>query len=138
MKVGFACGVFDLFHAGHVFMLQECKEHCDHLIVGLNSAIEFDPLINPNKKQPVYNLFHRKTILESCKYVDQVIVYNNETELESILKTSDIAIRFLGEDYRGKQITAQDSVAEIYYTNRDHGLSTSHYRTLIENKLSEK
>ena len=38
MKVGFACGVFDLFHAGHVLMLQECKKNCDYLIVAINRA----------------------------------------------------------------------------------------------------
>jgi glycerol-3-phosphate cytidylyltransferase len=137
MKIGFACGVFDLFHAGHVLMLEECKEHCDFLIVGLNSANEFDIGINPGKKRPIYNLEHRKLIIESCKYVDKVIVYNNEKELEVVLRNEKIDIRFLGEDYRNRPITAPEAVNEIYYTNRDHGLSTSLYRTMIENKISE-
>lgn len=138
MKVGFACGVFDLFHAGHVIMLQECKSHCDYLIVAVNSAEGFDPSINPGKKKPIFNLEHRQLILESCKYIDEVLVYNSEAELEQILHSRPIHVRFLGEDYRGKSITAPDAVKEIYYTQRGHGLSTSFYRNLILNNLSEE
>lgn len=138
MKIGFACGVFDLFHAGHVLMLQECKEHCDHLIVAVNSTKNINYDINPGKNKPVYNLQHRVMILESCKYVDEVMVYNSEEELEHILRTKTIDIRFLGTDYKGKPITAEDAVGEIYYTGRDHGLSTSKYRLMIEKGLSEQ
>lgn len=137
MKVGFACGVFDLFHAGHVLMLQECKEHCDYLIVAVNSTKNIDYGINPGKNQPVYSLEHRVMILESTKYVDKVMVYDSEEDLEKILKSEKIDIRFLGTDYKGKPITAPDAVKEIYYTSRDHGLSTSKYRQLIENKKTE-
>ena len=140
MKRGFACGVFDLFHAGHVLMLEECKANCDYLIVGLNSAQEIDHTINPGKNAPIYNLSHRKLILESVKFVDEVIIYNNEDELTQIMSSTNIDIRFLGEDYRNKQVTAPELIKEIYYINRDHGLSTSKYRTMIaENKFeSEK
>jgi glycerol-3-phosphate cytidylyltransferase len=136
MKRGFACGVFDLFHAGHVLMLKECKENCDHLIVGLNSAAHFDLKVNSNKNNPVFNLQHRRLILESIKYVDEVIIYKNEQELTNILLNTRIDIRFLGEDYRNKAITSPEAVKEIYYINRDHGLSTSKYRKMItENKF---
>ena len=138
MKIGFACGVFDLFHAGHVLMLQECKQNCDFLIVGLNSTNQIDYSINPGKNKPIYNTEHRKLILESCQYVDQVIVYNNEEELEKLLRDLKISVRFLGEDYRGKSITAADAVSEIYYTNRGHNLSTSNYRHMIQANLSEE
>ena len=134
MKIGFACGVFDLFHAGHVLMLQECKEHCDHLIVALNKAENIDSTINPDKKPPLFNITERKLIMNSCKYVDEVLEYNSEEELLHILKTKKIDIRFLGEDYKGKPITGNELNIEIYYTNRGHGLSTSFYK----NKLKEQ
>lgn len=137
MKVGFACGLFDLFHAGHVLMLQECKEHCDYLVLALNSGIEIDPAINPGKMKPVYNLEHRKMILESCRYVDEVMVYSNEKQLEEILGSGRFHIRFLGEDYRNKPITAPDAVPELYYTQRGHGMSTSGYKQMILRSESE-
>jgi glycerol-3-phosphate cytidylyltransferase len=131
MKVGFACGVFDLFHAGHVLMLRECKEHCDYLIVAVNAAENYSDKINPGKRKPIFSLEERKLILENSRYVDHVLTYNSEEELLDILKSSGIQIRFLGEDYKNKPITGQDLGIEIWYTNRDHGIST----TQIINRL---
>jgi glycerol-3-phosphate cytidylyltransferase len=131
MKIGFTCGVFDLFHAGHVLMLQECKEHCDYLIVALNRAENISEKINPNKKKPIFSIEERVLIMDSCKYVDEVLTYNSEEELLEILKNKKIDIRFLGDDYKGKSITGADLNIEIYYTNRSHGLSTSLYRSRL-------
>lgn len=133
MRTGFACGVFDLFHAGHVLMLKECKEHCDYLIVALNRAENISAAINPHKQKPVFSIGERKLIISSCKYVDEVLEYNSEEELLEILKTRPISVRFLGEDYRGKPITGGDLPIEIYYTDRSHGLSTSLYKKRLNN-----
>ena len=130
-KIGFTCGVFDLFHAGHVLMLQECKQHCDYLIVALNRADNIDATINPNKKPPIYNINERKLIISSCKFVDEVLEYNSEQELLNLLKTKNISIRFLGDDYKNKPITGADLKMEIYYTNRSHGLSSSYYKNKL-------
>jgi glycerol-3-phosphate cytidylyltransferase len=132
MKTGFACGVFDLFHAGHVLMLKECKQHCDYLVIAVNSAEHIDPKINPGKKTPVYSLAERKLILESNRYVDEVLVYNSEDDLLGILKSRKFDVRFLGEDYRGKPITGAELNIPLYYTDRSHGLSTSAFRNKIE------
>jgi glycerol-3-phosphate cytidylyltransferase len=70
VKRGFACGVFDLFHAGHVLMLQECKTQCDFLVVGVNKAERIDPIINPSKKLPIFSFQDRKLILEACRYAE--------------------------------------------------------------------
>lgn len=131
MITGFACGVFDLFHAGHVLMLQECKQHCDYLIVAVNSAANIDYSINPGKKAPVYSLEERKLILESVRFIDEVIVYSNEDELLEILKSRKIDIRFLGDDYRGRRITGESLNIPVHYTNRSHGISTSGVRSKI-------
>ncbi len=133
MKIGFTCGVFDLFHAGHVLMLKECKDNCDYLIVALNKAENIDPSVNPGKKKPIFNLEERKLIMSACKYVDEVLEYNSEKELLDLLKSKNITIRFLGEDYRGKKITGEELLIEIYYTSRGHGLSTSLYRERLTN-----
>ena len=133
MKIGFACGVFDLFHAGHVLMLKECKEHCDYLIVALNKAENISSAINPGKKKPLFTIEERTLIMASCRYVDEVLVYNSEEELLEIMKDKKIDVRFLGEDYKGKPITGDDLGVEIYYTNRGHGLSTSFYREKLLN-----
>lgn len=128
MKIGFTCGVFDLFHAGHVIMLQECKNNCDYLIVALNKAENISETINPGKKKPIFTIEERVIIMKACRYVDEVLIYNSEEELLEILKTKKISVRFLGEDYKEKKITGSDLPIQIYYTDRSHGLSTSFYR----------
>ena len=132
MKIGFACGVFDLFHAGHVLMLKECREHCDFLIVAINSGVAFDSKINPGKTAPVYSLEERVLIMESSRYVDEVLVYSSESELLEILVSKRIDIRFLGEDYKGKEVTGAHLSKELHYTNRAHGLSSSLYNRIIK------
>ena len=127
MKTGFTCGVFDLFHAGHVLMLKECKENCDYLIVAVNSATSFNSEINVNKNIPIFSIEEREMILKSCKYVDKVIIYSNEQELINIMEVEKINIRFLGADYIDKLITESNKITEIKYINRDHGKSTSNY-----------
>jgi len=134
MKIGFACGVFDLFHAGHVLMLQECKANCDYLIVALNRAENISEKINPGKQKPIFSIEERVLIMKACRFVDEVITYNTEDELLEILKTKNINIRFLGEDYRGKAITGSELNMELYYTDRSHGLSTSLYKSKLNLK----
>jgi len=121
MKIGFACGVFDLFHVGHVLMLKECKANCDYLLVALNKADN----LSADKNKPVFSIEERKLIMESCRFVDEVIVYNSEEELYQILKTKNIGLRFLGDDYKSKLITGADLNIPVHYVDRSHGFSTS-------------
>ncbi|MBL4624859.1 MAG: adenylyltransferase/cytidyltransferase family protein [Flavobacteriales bacterium] len=137
MKKGFVCGVFDMYHAGHVLMLKECKENCDYLIVALNKSENIDYSINPDKTPPLYSIEERVMIMESCKYVDKVITYNAENELLELMKKSMLDVRFLGDDYRGKPITGSELNIPIYYTDRSHGLSTSTYKKELINQMNK-
>ena len=125
MKIGFACGVFDIFHAGHVMMLKECRQNCDYLIVAVNKAQNLSDEINPGKRKPVFSLEERKMVIQNSKFVDEVLEYNSEDELYQLLKTRNISIRFLGDDYKGKMITGKDLNIPVYYINRSHGYSTT-------------
>lgn len=122
---GFACGVFDLYHPGHVLMLRDCKEHCDHLTVALNRSENFDEAINPGKRKPFFTLEERKMVLNSIKYVDEIIDYQTEEELTEIMSTGNYDVRFLGDDYKGNPITAAEAIRKIIYIDRSHGYSTS-------------
>ena len=135
MKIGFACGIFDLFHAGHALMLKECKQYCDYLIVALNKGENISETINPGKQKPLYSPEDRKLIMESCRYVDEVLIYDSEEELLKILKNKKINIRFLGDDYKEKKITGSGLNIPIHYIDRSHGLSASLFRkNIIERK----
>ena len=71
--VGFTCSTFDLFHAGHVVMLEEAKRQCDYLIVG----IQLDPTLDrETKNKPVQSIIERQIQVKACRYVDEVVIYS--------------------------------------------------------------
>lgn len=132
MKVGFTCSTFDLLHAGHVQMLREAKEQCDYLIVGL----QVDPSVDrPEKNAPIQTIVERYTQLKAVKYVDEIIPYATETDLEDILEMYHIDVRILGEEYRdgkftGRAICAKRGI-ELYFNKREHRFSTSDLRRRV-------
>lgn len=135
MKVGFTCSTFDLLHAGHVMMLREAKTVCDYLIVGLQT----DPSIDrPEKNAPVQTLVERYIQLAGIEYVDEIIPYQNEQDLEDILNMYAINVRILGEEYKNGKFTGRAICAkrgiELYYNKRDHRFSSSDLRKRVLNE----
>lgn len=129
MKIGFTCSSFDLLHAGHVLMLEEAKQQCDYLIVGLQT----DPTIDRDTKNaPVQSIVERYIQLRGSKYVDEIIPYSTENDLIDILSGMHIDIRILGVEYRDKDFTGSDICKnrdiEIFFNERDHRFSTSDLR----------
>ena len=117
MIKGFTCGCFDLLHAGHIVMLKETKQHCDYLIVGLQT----DPSIDRQEKnQPVQSVYERFVQLNAVKYVDEIIPYDTEQSLIDLLESTPIDIRFVGEDYKDKSFTGDYLPIDTMYTNRKH------------------
>ena len=97
--IGFTCSTFDLLHAGHIAMLREAKSVCDYLICGL----QLDPSIDRKEKNsPVQTIVERQAQLSAIKYVDEVLIYNTESDLLDIINMYPIDIRILGEEYRDK------------------------------------
>lgn len=130
--VGITFSTFDLLHAGHVAMLREAKEHCDYLICGL----QVDPSLDrPEKNKPVQTLVERWTQLQGVKYVDEIIPYQTERDLEDILQLFNIDIRIIGEEYKNGKFTGRATCAkrgiEIYFNKRDHRFSTSDLRNRV-------
>ena len=135
MTVGFTCSTFDLFHAGHVIMLEEAKKQCDYLIVGLQT----DPTIDrPQKNKPVQSVFERFVQLDACRHVDQIVVYATEKELRDILLSYPIDVRILGQEYEGKQFTGNDLDIPCYFNKRRHSFSTSELRQRVIDAESKK
>lgn len=133
MKVGITFSAFDLFHSGHVAMLKEARSNCDYLMVGLQT----DPTIDrPEKNKPIQSVFERYVQLEGCKYIDEIIPYATEKDLEDILLTYKIDVRFIGEEYRDVEFTGKkicvDKGINIHYNKRQHSFSTSGLRKRIE------
>ena len=126
--VGFTCGTFDLLHAGHALMLKECREYCDHLIVGLQK----DPSVDrANKNAPVQTLEERKTMLSSIKWVDTIHVYGTEDDLYNMLSALRPDIRILGSDWKGRKYTGHDLPIKCVFNTRDHSFSSSSLRKRV-------
>jgi len=130
--VGFTCGAFDLFHAGHVLMLEEAKQHCDYLIVGLQS----DPSIDrASKNKPVQSIVERQVQVKGCRHVDEVVIYDTEKDLEDLFKTLPIDVRVIGSDYKDREFTAKDycidNNIQIVYNKRTHSFSTTDLRQRV-------
>lgn len=138
MKVGITASTFDLLHAGHVLMLREAKEHCDYLIC----CLQVDPSVDrPEKNSPVQTIVERYTQLKGLSYVDEIIPYRTEEDLEDILQMYPIDIRIIGEEYKKKTFTGRAICSkrgvEIYYNKRDHRFSSSDLRERVASKFSE-
>ena len=132
MIVGFTCSTFDLLHAGHLIMLREAKDQCDYLICGL----QVDPSVDrAEKNAPVQTVVERYTQLKGVEYVDEIIPYGTEIDLEDILSMYPINVRILGEEYRDKPFTGRDICRkrdiELYFNKRDHRFSTSDLRSRV-------
>ena len=131
-RVGITCSTFDLFHAGHVIMLEEAKRQCDYLI----AAIQVDPTIDrKSKNKPVQSIIERQIQVSSCKHVDEIIVYSTEKELEDIFMALPIDIRILGEEYKDTDYTGKDICMkrgiELHFNKRDHFFSSSDLRQRV-------
>lgn len=128
LKIGFTASTFDLFHAGHIVMLQEAKSLCDYLIVGLL----IDPTMDrpDSKNEPVQLPFERYIQVSSCQYVDEVIPFTTEQELIDMILTIQPDVRVVGEEYKGTNHTGV-GLCPIHYNKRRHSFSTTDLRKRV-------
>ncbi|URM33422.1 glycerol-3-phosphate cytidylyltransferase [Cytobacillus firmus] len=113
-------GTFDLLHWGHINILKRAKELGDYLIVAISSD-EFNALKN---KKAYHSFDNRKMILESIRYVDEVIAEENwEQKIEDVTK-HDIDVFVMGDDWEGKFDFLKD-YCEVVYLPRTVGISTT-------------
>ena len=128
--IGFTASTFDLGpHSGHDVMLMEAKQNCDFLIVVLMT----DPTISRKEKNsPVQTTFERWIQASSNRYIDMIIPYDTEQDLEDMLKIIMPDVRFVGEEYKGKQFTGSDIEGiKIVYNKIQHSFSSSSLRKRV-------
>lgn len=138
MKVGITFSAFDLLHAGHIKMLEEAKRQCDYLICGLQT----DPTIDrPEKNKPAQTVVERYIQLKGCKFVDEIVPYATEQDLEDILRAFKIDVRIVGEEYMDQNFTGRSYCEEngiaLYFNKRNHRFSSSGLRNEIANKQTK-
>ena len=129
----FTNGCFDIIHSGHLDLLKEARSYGDKLIVGLNSDKSISKLKGPER--PIIDQSERKKILSALKFVDEVIIFNEENPLKLIKKLKP-SILVKGADYTKEQVVGGEFVesygGEIKLVKLTKGKSSSK----IINKLS--
>lgn len=139
-RIGITFSAWDMFHAGHVAMLAEAKNHCDYLIAGLQT----DPTIDRpgTKNKPVQSIVERQIQLAACRYVDEVVIYQTEQDLVDLLLILPVDVRILGIEYEHTEFTGREECLkrgiEIVYNSRDHSFSSSSLRKRVAHAETEK
>lgn len=123
MKIVFLTGSLDILHSGHIKLFEFSKTLGDLLIVGLDS----DERIRKNKgpDRPFNTFEDRKLMLESIKFIDKVIGFGTDEELENLLKKIRPDIRICGSDYKNKKIVGKEYCGETVFFDRIEGYSTT-------------
>ncbi len=133
MKKVLTYGTFDLFHLGHVRLLERLHRLGDKLIVGC-STDEFNAL---KGKTSVYTYEERAAILRACRYVDEVIPENDWAQKPLDIKKYDIDVFAMGDDWSGK-FDELAALTEVYYLPRTEGVSTTATKNIITNAQEQK
>ena len=139
LKIGITFSQFDLLHAGHVAMLAEAKNHCDYLICGLQNNASWD---RPQKNAPIQSIVERQITLSANRFVDEIVVYNTEKDLEDILLTLPIDVRILGVEYMQQEFTGraicEKRKIELVFNSRDHSFSSTNLRERVWEAENQK
>ena len=131
-KIALTGSLFDWLHAGHVYMLRPSPLPSYYLLCGLT----VDPSLDrPEKNKPIQTIVERYSQLNAVEYVDEIIPYITEQDLEDILSMLHIDVRIIGSEYKsgtftGRAICSSRGI-EIYYNQRDHRFSTSDLRNRV-------
>lgn len=138
-KIGFTQGTFDMFHIGHLNLINHAKEYCDYLIVGVNS----DNLVMDYKgKTPVINETERAEIVRNIKAVDECVITTSLDKIVSYKQFHFDAI-FIGDDWKGNDRWEQTGIAlnkfgvELVFLPHTDGISSTALTDVIKKVLDD-
>jgi glycerol-3-phosphate cytidylyltransferase len=115
-------------HPGHIMMLEEAKNVCEFLVVGVQS----DPSVDrPGKNKPVQTHEERLIMVGAIRYVDEVVSYDTEDDLLLLLREVYPDIRIIGSDHKGKEFTGHELPIKVHFNSRDHEWSTTNLRKQV-------
>jgi glycerol-3-phosphate cytidylyltransferase len=132
--IGYTTGVFDLFHVGHLHILQKAKEHCDYLIAGVSS----DELVMEYKnKLPIIPFKDRIKIVSSLACVDEVVMQIDRDKMKQYKKIK-FDILFVGDDWKSseafnkleKELKAVNS--KVKYFKYTTNISSTKFTNLLQ------
>ena len=101
-KIGYTCEVCDLFHVGHLNLLERCKTKCDYLMVGI---CDDEYVRTVKNKEPIINQEDRARIVGALKCVDEVFIVDTKTTVDKVWahKNRPFDVLFAGDDWKGSE-----------------------------------
>ncbi|QUC68215.1 adenylyltransferase/cytidyltransferase family protein [Aristaeella hokkaidonensis] len=133
-KIGYTAGVYDMFHIGHLNVLMNAKQYCEHLIV----AVSTDEVVRANKhKAPIIKYEDRIRIVEAIRYVDEVVPQTDYNDKITAAKKYGIDVMFVGDDWKGSEKWARieeqlkDIGVDLVYLPYTHSVSS----TILRDKI---
>lgn len=125
-------GTFDILHRGHLEMLEYAKTLGDYLLVAIDTDRRVKELKGNNR--PINNEEDRKFMLESLKWVDDVVLFDTKEELQTIIKNYQPEIMVKGSDYKGKSVTGEALVPTVIYYERTKHSTTKTIQDIIDRR----
>lgn len=123
MKVVWTNGCFDVLHRGHIELFKYAKSLGDYLVVGIDTDERVKASKGPSR--PFNNIEDRIAMLESIKYIDEIYVFDTNTELDSQVRLSGAKIIVVGSDYKNKKVIGSRHTQEVRFFDRIKGYSTT-------------
>lgn len=123
MKVVWTNGCFDVLHRGHIELFKYAKSLGDYLVVGIDTDERVRAAKGP--KRPFNAIEDRIAMLECIKYIDEIYVFDTNTELDSQVRLSGAEIIVVGSDYRNKKVIGSRHTQEVRFFDRIKGYSTT-------------
>ena len=118
-------GCYDILHVGHIALFKYAKSLGCNLIVGIDSDNRVNKL--KGNGRPVNNQNDRKEMLESIKFIDEVIIFNTKEEMCDLLIKKNINTIVIGDDYKDKPVTGSDIIEDIVFFKKIGNYSTTNY-----------
>jgi len=132
VKKVFVNGCFDILHPGHVELLKYASSLGDTLMVAIDSDERVSQLKGPSR--PINNSSTRATMLSAIRYVDTVVFFNSELELESIVKKYSPHVMVVGSDYKDKKVVGSQYANQLVFFDKIYGFSTTKTIKNINNR----
>tara|TARA_R110000851_G_scaffold315797_1_gene478555 strand:+ start:83 stop:493 length:411 start_codon:yes stop_codon:yes gene_type:complete len=122
-KIIWTNGCFDVLHRGHIELFKYAKSLGDYLVVGIDD----DERVRESKGplRPINNLEDRVEMLESIKYIDEVVPFSTDTGLAAELVSSKAQTMVVGADYKGKRVIGSELINQVIFFDRIPNYSTT-------------
>jgi D-beta-D-heptose 7-phosphate kinase/D-beta-D-heptose 1-phosphate adenosyltransferase len=127
-------GCFDVLHIGHIELLEHAKKLGGYVLVGLDSDERVKELKGDDR--PINPIEHRIKMIESLKFVDDVVTFNTDDDLRDIIYIYQPDIILIGDEYKNKEIIGAEYARDVVFFEKKNDISTT--KILNKNKQNGK